>query len=134
MWLVTALLGEETGMPSGAEPKVVGGLDMQDLASLGLISVIQNGELTLFVEGEIDVASVPALAARLSLEIPQVTSRLVLDLGGVTFMDSSGLSVLVRAYKRLRRAQADLVLKAPNPTIQKTLDITGLAKVFTIEA
>lgn len=85
------------------------------------------------VTGEIDMATAPQLWERLARAIPATRERLVVDLSATTFLDSSALAVLVRAYKELGRQGADLVLCAPNPTARNVLAATGLDQVFTIE-
>lgn len=91
-----------------------------------------EGEVVVLVRGEIDVASAPWLWERLVEAIPD-TKRLVLDLRETEFIDSTGLSVFVRALRRLRGDGGELILRSPRPGIRKILDITGLDQVFTIE-
>jgi len=56
----------------------------------------------------------------------------VVDLLGVTFLDSTALGVLVGALKRCREAGGDLRLVIAEPRILKVFEITGLTEVFTI--
>jgi anti-sigma B factor antagonist len=60
-----------------------------------------NGRVRLVAVGELDIASAPLLEAALS-EQRAAEAPVVLDLGGITFMDSSGLKVLVRAANEAR--------------------------------
>lgn len=57
----------------------------------------------------------------------------VIDLGGVSFIDSSGLGVLVGALKRYESTGHRVVLRSPSSGLKKVLDTTGLAGVFSIE-
>jgi anti-sigma B factor antagonist len=91
-----------------------------------------EGEVVVHVRGELDVASGPVLWERLAEVIPDA-NRLVLDLKDTNFIDSMGLSVFVRALRRLRADGGDLILRAPTPSALKVLRMTGLDKVFTIE-
>ena len=63
-----------------------------------------------------------------------VEGTVVLDLAGMTFIDSQGIKVLVEANKR---AQLDrvrrVVLRSPQPQARKVLEMTGLAKLLTVE-
>jgi anti-anti-sigma factor len=60
--------------------------------------------------------------------------KVIVDLHGVTFIDSQGLKVLVDAYKRAQPSRAErLVLRAPRPQARKVLEITGLADRLPIE-
>jgi anti-sigma B factor antagonist len=92
-----------------------------------------DGEIIMLVQGEIDVASAPVLWERLVEALPD-TKRLVLDLRETAFIDSTGLSIFVRALRRLRGDGGELILRSPGPSVRKILDITGLDQVFTIEA
>jgi len=56
--------------------------------------------VTLFVCGEVDLASAPALEQTLRNAEREVTSEMVVDLSGVTFMDSTGLHLLLDARDR----------------------------------
>jgi anti-sigma B factor antagonist len=91
-----------------------------------------DGEVVVAVRGEIDLVTAPALWESLVDVIPD-TKRLVLDLSQTDFIDSTGLSVFVRALKRLRHGGGDLVLRAPRPNARKVLSITCLDRVMTIE-
>jgi anti-sigma B factor antagonist len=84
------------------------------------------------VSGEIDVATAPQLRECLHRVIAQGESTIVLDLLGVTFLDSTALGVLVGALKRCRELGGDLHLVVADPRIMKIFEITGLTNVFTI--
>jgi len=87
----------------------------------------------LHAAGEIDVVTAPMLRARLA-EVPEETRVVVVDLSEVSFLDSTALSVLVGGWKRFSSEadDAELRLVVTRPMIQRVLDITGLAKVFSI--
>jgi len=84
------------------------------------------------VSGEIDVATAPQLRECLHRVIAQGESTIVLDLLGVTFLDSTALGVLVGALKRCRELGGDLHIVVADPRIMKIFEITGLTNVFTI--
>jgi anti-sigma B factor antagonist len=56
----------------------------------------------------------------------------VVDLSGVTFMDSTGLSVLVGALKRLRLMDGRLTVVAPDDDLRRIFEVTGLDRSFTL--
>jgi anti-sigma B factor antagonist len=56
----------------------------------------------------------------------------VLDLSEVTFLDSTGLGVLITGLKRCRSAGGNLVLVTAQPNVLKVLEITGLNDVFKV--
>jgi anti-sigma B factor antagonist len=84
------------------------------------------------VSGEIDVATAPQLRETLHRVIAAGQPTVVLDLLGVTFLDSTALGVLVGALKRCRELGGELHLVVADPRIVKIFEITGLTNVFTI--
>jgi anti-sigma B factor antagonist len=96
-------------------------------------AVSSGGEVIVTVHGEIDISTASQLWEHLAEAIPRATHRLVLDLSDTDFIDSIGLGVFVRAFKRLRSQGAEFVLRFPHPTARRILTITGLDRVMTIE-
>lgn len=84
------------------------------------------------VSGEVDLATSPALDAAIITAIESGTSALAIDLTDVSFMDSSGLGVIVRGLKRCREADKDLDLVITNERVLKVFGITGLDQVIPI--
>lgn len=93
-----------------------------------------DGWTVVAASGEIDVATAPALRDRLVELIESGTTRLVVDLEDVAFIDSTGLGVLVGAARRARGAEGDVRLVCTNSRILKVFSATGLDEVFTIGA
>jgi len=79
------------------------------------------------VTGEIDMDSAERLddAVGCALTMPGVR-RVEIDLTEVTFMDSSGINVLVRCHAGAHRAGSSLVVTHPQPTVLRVLQITGV--------
>ena len=71
----------------------------------------RNGVAIVQPHGELDLATVPTLDA--ALERVEITERLVLDLRGLSFIDSSGLHLLVALHRRAQRDGFQLMLVAP---------------------
>jgi len=93
----------------------------------------RDGEVVVEVRGEIDLATGEALWR--AIEVASSRSRrLVIDLTETTFIDSSGLAILIRAHRLLGQIPGAIVLRGPNPTARKLLDISGLDRLVTVEA
>jgi anti-anti-sigma factor len=75
------------------------------------------------LSGEIDAHTAPLLASALS-NLP--TGDVTLDVAGVSFMDSSGLRVLIDAATRARDGGGDLIIANPTPGISRLVEISGL--------
>ena len=76
--------------------------------------------------GEVDVFTAPGLDAAIEAELEAGHTQLVVDLTGVTFLDSTGLGVLVKGLKGAREAAGTLRLVVTSERIRKIFDITGL--------
>ena len=92
----------------------------------------KNGVAILAVKGEVDVYTAPRLREKLVELVTQGKHRIVVDLEGVEFLDSTGLGVLVGGLKRVRSHNGDLGLVCTQHRILKVFEITGLTKVFSI--
>ena len=88
---------------------------------------------TVAVTGEVDVLTAPLLWERLQQAIDTTKGSLVIDLGGVRFIDSMGLGTLVRAHKRLCEDSRTMLIRAPDDRARKLFALTGLDNVFTFE-
>lgn len=93
-----------------------------------------EGEVVLALAGELDPHTAPQLDSELeALTGGDGPSRVVLDLTGMTFLDSAGLRVIISGQKALAESGADLVLRHPNDTARRLLEITGLVEHVTVE-
>lgn len=99
---------------------------------LGLEVSERDGVAVLEVRGEVDVYTAPRFRERLIEVVTDGHRRVVVDLEGVDFLDSTGLGVLVGGLKRLRSLDGDLLLVCTQSRILKVFEITGLTKVFSI--
>jgi anti-anti-sigma factor len=81
--------------------------------------------------GEVDMATAPAMqeAIERAASSPPI-AEVTVDLGGVTFMDSSGLAALVNAQRALSRADQIVSLGRVTPRIERVLEVSGLAAVL----
>ena len=105
---------------------------MTNDASFEVADSGQPGVAVLDVGGEIDVATSPELQEILVELIGNGPELLIVNLTDVSFIDSSGLGVLVGALKHVRAAGGDLRLVVTQPHIIKLLNLTGLDDVFSV--
>jgi anti-sigma B factor antagonist len=82
--------------------------------------------------GQIDLYSAPEFKQRTLEVIGRGKKQVVIDLSRVSFMDSTGLSVLVGALKRLRRMNGSLTVVAPDEGIRRLFEMTGLDGSFLV--
>ena len=103
-------------------------------ASLVVAASGEPGVPVLSVRGEIDVATSPELHAFLTDMITAEPELVVVDLTEVSFIDSTGLGVLVGALGDVRARGGDLRLVVTQPQIIKLLELTGLDEVFAVRS
>jgi anti-sigma B factor antagonist len=99
---------------------------------LGLDVTERGDSVVLAVQGEVDVYTAPRLREKLVELVTAGKHKIVVDLEGVDFLDSTGLGVLVGGLKRVRSHDGDLSLVCTQHRILKVFEITGLTKVFSI--
>lgn len=87
------------------------------------LTVVRNAD-GWTIAGEIDAYSAPSLAVAMS-DMPDV-SQVVADFAGVTFMDSSGLRVLVDASSAAASAGKTFAIANPQAAIKRVVEISGL--------
>jgi anti-sigma B factor antagonist len=83
------------------------------------------------VTGDIDMGTSPGLRKTL-LESLKQTPRLVINLRGVRYIDSSGIASLVEVLKEARNKEKRLVLFGLNKAVHEVLQLTRLTKIFEI--
>jgi anti-anti-sigma factor len=82
--------------------------------------------------GEIDAALAPALADRLDEHITQGRRYLRLELSGVTFMDTTALSVVLEAHHRLLASRGTLVLTGVRDAVTRLITLAKLDQVLFV--
>ncbi len=86
---------------------------------------------TVVAWGELDVATVPDLEAALKQVLEtDGAGTIEVDLGGVSFIDSSGLGALVAALKQSQALGGQLVIRGLQPAPRKVFEVTGLLDLF----
>ncbi len=90
------------------------------------------GWTVVHVYGELDVATAPQLRELLIDLVGDGANRLVLDLDGVDFLDSTGLGTIIGALKRARTHGGELRLVCAQSRITRLFEITGLDKAVPL--
>lgn len=91
-------------------------------------------EPVLYVAGELDMATAPALReALLRLAAVEEPTDLVVDGSGIAFVDSSGLAVLLMGAKRWSQADKRIVLRRPSVPLRRVIELAGAGRAFAFE-
>jgi anti-sigma B factor antagonist len=86
------------------------------------------------VAGELDISTAPQLKSALGDAVASGHTRIVVDLTSTSFLDSSGLGVLIGVVKRLRARDGVLAIVNTNASIAQTLELSGLDRTLAIHA
>ena len=109
-----------------------------DPAGLGAAPAAQSMTMdlthlpSLRLTGEIDLNTTRELTAPLGELVGVATDAAVIDVSGVTFIDSTGLGALVKTSERLRRDGRSLILVCPPGPVLELLEITRLSERFVL--
>lgn len=93
---------------------------------------LSDGTFVVALTGEVDLYTAPELKSELLRLVADEPNRIVVDLSGATFVDSTTLGVLLGAVKRLRLIGGELVIVCADLNIRRILSITLLDRAFTI--
>ena len=110
-----------TGMPTGVNP--------------GELQVVVSGAeraYEIHLLGELDMSTATEFRERLLGLAAEGPTQVTVDLSALSFVDSTGLSVLITGLKRFRQQGGDMALRSPTPATRRVLEITGLTEVFAI--
>lgn len=91
-------------------------------------------ELILYLKGELDHHGAKGLIQQLEREIEvALPSKTVLDFSGVTFMDSSGIAVVMRAKQRMRELGGKVAVRTVPAQPKKVFDAAGIDRLVSME-
>ena len=105
----------------------------REVADFAVAVTEDGGQTIAHITGEIDIATCERLRDAIEPHLGP-GQRVVLDLSGVSFMDSSCLNVLVQARTTLTTDGGSLILRNPSDAARRVLTATGLAELFDIES
>lgn len=90
--------------------------------------------LLLEIQGELDHHGAKNALQELEMAIDAALPvRMVMDLSGVTFMDSSGIALILRAQQRMQLMDGSLLVRNVPPQAKRVLDAAGIGRLVTIK-
>jgi anti-sigma B factor antagonist len=109
-----------------------GGLSLRPHAQVEvevLAPDVATGAPVIAIKGEVDLSNASVLQAQIDEILGAGVKRVVLDLSSLTFIDSSGIAVLVRLHNRVGSVQ----VRNPTAAVRRIIKVTGLQEVFGLE-
>lgn len=93
----------------------------------------ENGKAVALISGEIDHHNAKEIRTRLDRYIISARpSQLVLDLKDITFMDSSGIGLIMGRSKLMKTCGGKLSVHSPQPYIKRVLKLSGIERIVSI--
>ena len=96
------------------------------------ISRTPEGTLLVTLKGEMDIVSSGEFGRRMTELEANGSTHLIVDLGGLTFIDSSGINALVQAVRSIEARGGTGVLAAPSPSARRVFEIAQIAQVVRV--
>ena len=93
----------------------------------------EGDSVVVRLSGEVDLQHSPRLR-KVLMELMAGKDAVIVDMSGITYIDSSGIAGLVEAYQMARRQASRFTLAAVSPPAMRVLQLARLDKVFAITA
>ncbi len=107
----------------------------RSVIKMKIASEYSDGRLTVYLAGELDHHSAKMTVSGIAESIDRYLPRdLVLDLAQLGFMDSSGIAVIVRSYKKMRDAGGRMYIENAQAQPMRVLDASGVDRLLPIAA
>jgi len=98
-----------------------------------LLTVQKNGQLILYFKGELDHHNAKSMMKKIEGIIDDYLPRdCVIDLSGLSFMDSSGIAVILRITKRLNEMGGRAWVENPAPQPLRVIDASGIERIVKV--
>ncbi len=97
-------------------------------AQLQIESRRESDRVVMVMDGELDMANAPALQAAIESDELSSPEAVVLDLQGLTFLDSTGLRVILAARELCRRRGQEFAVTPGSAQVQRLLSVTGVGE------
>jgi stage II sporulation protein AA (anti-sigma F factor antagonist) len=102
--------------------------------SLNIDMEVKRDVLCIRISGELDHHTADQLRAQATKALENENVRhIVLNLENLSFMDSSGLGVILGRYKQIKQLHGEMVVCAISPPIQRLFDMSGLFKIIRLD-
>lgn len=98
---------------------------------MNLSTLLKQGVLVVRIDGELDIHTAAAFRTAVDNALEQTGAQhILLNFGGVEFIDSSGLGVILGRYKRISFQGGKLLMACMQPQVLRVLELAGLPRIM----
>ena len=106
----------------------------ESIVSLNIHLEKKQTVLLVRLEGELDHHTAEELKSKIEFELnDDAVQHIILNLEALTFMDSSGIGVILGRYKQVKERQGKMIVCSISPQVKRLFDMSGLFKVIQLE-
>lgn len=96
-------------------------------------NIIEMGKTSMVsIKGEIDIYSIEKFRESIEKEIKTQATQIILDCTELSYMDSTGMGVLIELRNKTKEMGQKMIMMNPRPNIKKLLALTGVDKIIEI--
>ena len=97
----------------------------------GVEIIKRNGSITAVISGEIGHFEASGIRMRIDAELERLMpTMLILDMSGVTFMDSSGIGLILGRQRIMETLGGGVAVKNPSPSVRRIIQVAGLSRLI----
>lgn len=98
------------------------------------IQQIEKNTLLVTPEGELDHHLAGKLRTAVDARLGKENKNIVFDFSNMSFMDSSGIGMIIGRYKKVKKLGGEVVIAAPRPQVKRIITMAGLTEIIRVEA
>lgn len=107
--------------------------DVPTPGGLTIASVLDGSTVRVVLQGELDLSGAQKMEEHMASVDQEAPKRVVVDLSGLAFIDSTGLRLLLQADNLAREHDYELLLRPGPPAVQRVFEVTGALDVLRFE-
>jgi stage II sporulation protein AA (anti-sigma F factor antagonist) len=100
---------------------------------LTVVTSSDDTEIEIALTGELDHSNADVLRQHVLSALARLPRQVVIDMSGLTFMDSAGIGEIIRANRLLTSRERGLVIRGANPSVTRLLEMMGIHLIVRLE-
>ena len=105
-------------------------MEMREMMDMAVKFKKAPNTLVVMLEGEIDAESAAAMRQSIDIEFDELrVKNIIFDMSRVTFMDSSGIGMIIGRYKRVKALGGSVKIAGADNTVKRIIELSGLGRI-----